>query len=73
MDNFKSFITEQKEEPYRFVVVYNDAKNVGDDSLEETEPLARKMLSFGKKLGGNTVGLTSSSIIISLTLPIGSR
>jgi len=52
LEKFKSFITEEeKEQLYRFVVVYNDASNVGDDSKEETDALADKMLSFGKKLG----------------------
>ena len=51
MEKFSEFITEEKDEPYRFVVIYNDSKEVGDDSKEETEPMANKMIAFGKKLG----------------------
>ena len=52
MENFKKFLSEQSDEqPYRFVIIYNDPSNVGDDSKEETEPLADKMLSYGKELG----------------------
>jgi len=51
MEKFKSYITEEKDEPYRFVVIYNDPEQVGDDSKEETVPMANKMLAFGKKLG----------------------
>tara|TARA_B100000989_G_scaffold298125_1_gene286209 strand:+ start:1029 stop:2021 length:993 start_codon:yes stop_codon:yes gene_type:complete len=48
----REFLYEQvSEEPYRFVVVYNDPSNVGDDSKEETDALADKMLSFGNELG----------------------
>tara|TARA_B100001057_G_scaffold219851_1_gene220232 strand:- start:2637 stop:3629 length:993 start_codon:yes stop_codon:yes gene_type:complete len=48
----REFLYEQVlEEPYRFVVVYNDPSNVGDDSKEETDALADKMLSFGNELG----------------------
>ncbi len=47
-----SFLSEQEGlEPYRFVIIYNDPSNVGDDSKEETDPLAEKMLSYGKELG----------------------
>ena len=50
--SLSQYIQEQApEKPYRFVVIYNDPSNVGDDSKEETDPLADKMLSFGKELG----------------------
>ena len=50
--SLRDYIAEQApEKPYRFVVIYNDPSNVGDDSKEETDPLADKMLSFGKELG----------------------
>ena len=50
--SLRDYIVEQTpEKPYRFVVIYNDPSNVGDDSKEETDPLADKMLSYGKKLG----------------------
>ena len=71
MEKFSEFITEAKDEPYRFVVLYNNPEEVGDDSKEETEPMAKKMIAFGKKLGlegfiseldktyinGNTIGM----------------
>lgn len=50
--SLRDYIAEQSpDKPYRFVVIYNDPSNVGDDSKEETDPLADKMLSFGKELG----------------------
>ena len=50
--SLRDYIAEQTpEKPYRFVVIYNDPSNVGDDSKEETDPLADKMLSYGKELG----------------------
>ena len=50
--SLRDYIAEQApEKPYRFVVIYNDPSNVGDDSKEETDPLADKMLSYGKELG----------------------
>ena len=50
--SLKDYMAEQApEQPYRFVVIYNDPSNVGDDSKEETDPLADKMLSYGKELG----------------------
>ena len=50
--SLRDYIAEQApDKPYRFVVIYNDPSNVGDDSKEETDPLADKMLSFGKELG----------------------
>ena len=52
MEKFSDFISEQKnEQPYRFVVIYNDAENVGDDSKAEAEEMAIKMVRFGKELG----------------------
>lgn len=51
MEKFSNFIIEQKDEPYRFVVIYNNPEEVGDDSKEETEPMAKKMIAFGNKLG----------------------
>ena len=50
MDNFKSFITEQKEESYRFVVIYNDPENMTDDSKAEAEEMANNMLKYGREL-----------------------
>ena len=49
----RDFLHEQEvsEQSYRFVVIYNDPSNVGDDSKEETDPLIDKMLSYGKELG----------------------
>ena len=50
--SLRDYTAEQApDKPYRFVVIYNDPSNVGDDSKEETDPLADKMLSFGKELG----------------------
>lgn len=50
--SLRDYIAEQApDKPYRFVIIYNDPSNVGDDSKEETDPLADKMLSFGKELG----------------------
>lgn len=52
MKPLRQFIEEDENiKPYKFVVIYSDPKDVGDDSDEETEPLALKMLSFGKELG----------------------
>ena len=36
--SLKDYIAEQApEKPYRFVVIYNDPSNVGDDSKEDQE------------------------------------
>ena len=52
MEKFKSFISEQKnEQPYRFVVIYNDPENMTDDSKAEAEEMAIKMVKYGKELG----------------------
>ena len=49
MDNFKSFITEQKEESYRFVVIYNDPENMFDAIITATpriiEDVVRNILT----------------------------
>jgi RimK family alpha-L-glutamate ligase len=52
MGKFAEFLKEQdNEKPYRFVVIFNDAKNVGDDSKAEAEEMAIKMVKYGKELG----------------------
>ena len=52
MEKFSDFISEQKnEQPYRFVVIYNDPENMTDDSKAEAEEMAIKMVKYGKELG----------------------
>jgi len=47
MENFKSFITEEKDEPYRFVLIWYD----DPDDPDEPEITADKLIEEGKKLG----------------------
>ena len=52
MEQFKSFITEEeKEQSYRFVIIYNDPENMTDDSKAEAEEMADDMIKFGNELG----------------------
>ena len=51
MEQFKSFITEEKEQSYRFVIIYNDPENMTDDSKAEAEEMAVDMVKFGNELG----------------------
>ena len=49
----RDFLHEQEvsEQPYRFVIVYNDPENMTDDSKAEAEEMAVNMLKYGKELG----------------------
>ncbi len=50
--SFSNFITEEeKEQSYRFVIIYNDPENMTDDSKAEAEEMAVDMIKFGNELG----------------------
>ena len=52
MEQFKSFITEEeKQQSYRFVIIYNDPENMTDDSKAEAEEMAVNMIKLGNELG----------------------
>ena len=57
--SFSNFITEEeKEQSYRFVIIYNDPENMTDDSKAEAEEIKKQLeismrpLEHNKKLRG---------------------